>query len=163
LGFVAPELPVDDLEIRVDTIRLAIPFNSLGWPALALPCGPAEDGLPASLQIAGRPGSDALVLAAGKLVEALLPETPEERPQANARRAAASYTGSRPNSSSSAESRSLDVGCSRGAEQDLSSTTISVTSSPSSCSSSTFRWRRERSQPTRSDASATGPRTRSSR
>ena len=69
LGFVAPKLPVDDLEIRADTIRLTIPFNSLGWPALALPCGLAEDGLPASLQIAGRPGSDALVLAAGKLVE----------------------------------------------------------------------------------------------
>jgi Asp-tRNA(Asn)/Glu-tRNA(Gln) amidotransferase A subunit family amidase len=69
LGFVAPKLPVDDLEIRADTIRLTIPFNSLGWPALALPCGAAEDGLPASLQIAGRPGSDALVLAAGKLIE----------------------------------------------------------------------------------------------
>ena len=72
LGSVAPKLPVDDLEIRADTIRLTIPFNSLGWPALALPCGPAEDWLPASLQIAGRPGSDALVLAAGKLVESLL-------------------------------------------------------------------------------------------
>jgi aspartyl-tRNA(Asn)/glutamyl-tRNA(Gln) amidotransferase subunit A len=72
LGFVAPKLPVDDLEIRADTIRLTIPFNSLGWPALALPCGPAEDGLPASLQIAGRPGADALVLAAGKLVESSL-------------------------------------------------------------------------------------------
>jgi aspartyl-tRNA(Asn)/glutamyl-tRNA(Gln) amidotransferase subunit A len=72
LGFVAPTLPVDDLEIRADTIRLTIPFNALGWPALALPCGPAEDGLPASLQIAGRPGSDALALAAGRLVEARL-------------------------------------------------------------------------------------------
>ena len=72
LRFVAPRLPVDDLEIRADTIRFTIPFNSLGWPALALPCGPAEDGLPASLQIAGRPGSDALVLAAGRLVESLL-------------------------------------------------------------------------------------------
>jgi aspartyl-tRNA(Asn)/glutamyl-tRNA(Gln) amidotransferase subunit A len=70
LASVAPRLPVDDLEIRADTIRLTIPFNSLGWPALALPCGPAEDGLLASLQIAGRSGSDALVLAAGKLVEA---------------------------------------------------------------------------------------------
>jgi aspartyl-tRNA(Asn)/glutamyl-tRNA(Gln) amidotransferase subunit A len=70
LGFVAPKLPVDDLEIRADTIRLTIPFNSLGWPALALPCGPAEDGSPASLQIAGRPASDAVVLAAGMLVEA---------------------------------------------------------------------------------------------
>ena len=72
LRFVAPRLPVDDLEIRADTIQLTIPFNSLGWPALALPCGPAEDGLSASLQIAARPGSDALVLAAGKLVESLL-------------------------------------------------------------------------------------------
>jgi aspartyl-tRNA(Asn)/glutamyl-tRNA(Gln) amidotransferase subunit A len=72
LDFVAPKLPVNDLAIRADTIRLTIPFNALGWPALALPCGPAEDGLPASLQIAGRPGSDALVLAAGKLVESLV-------------------------------------------------------------------------------------------
>jgi aspartyl-tRNA(Asn)/glutamyl-tRNA(Gln) amidotransferase subunit A len=72
LGFVAPRLPVDDLEIREATIRLTYPFNALGWPALALPCGPAEDGLPASLQIAGRPGSDALVLAVGELVESQL-------------------------------------------------------------------------------------------
>jgi aspartyl-tRNA(Asn)/glutamyl-tRNA(Gln) amidotransferase subunit A len=72
LAFVAPKLPVDDLEIRADVIQFTIPFNYLGWPALAVPCGPAEDGLPASLQIAGRPGSDALVLAAGRLVESLL-------------------------------------------------------------------------------------------
>ena len=76
LGFVAPKLPVDDLEIREATIRLTIPFNALGWPALALPCGPAEDGLPASLQIAGRPGSDALVLAVGELVESLVRGNP---------------------------------------------------------------------------------------
>jgi aspartyl-tRNA(Asn)/glutamyl-tRNA(Gln) amidotransferase subunit A len=80
MEFVAPALPVDDLEIRERTIRLTIPFNALGWPALALPCGPAEDGLPASLQIAGRTGSDALVLAAGQLVESglsLVRGTPE--------------------------------------------------------------------------------------
>jgi aspartyl-tRNA(Asn)/glutamyl-tRNA(Gln) amidotransferase subunit A len=69
LGFVSPRLPVDDLEIRERTIRLTIPFNALGWPALALPCGPAEDGLPASLQIAGRPSTDALVLSVGELIE----------------------------------------------------------------------------------------------
>jgi aspartyl-tRNA(Asn)/glutamyl-tRNA(Gln) amidotransferase subunit A len=76
LGFVAPRLPVDDLEIREATIRLTIPFNALGWPALSLPCGPAEDGLPASLQIAGRTGSDALVLAVGELVESLVRGNP---------------------------------------------------------------------------------------
>jgi aspartyl-tRNA(Asn)/glutamyl-tRNA(Gln) amidotransferase subunit A len=69
LEFVAPLLPVDDLEIRERTVKLTIPFNSLGWPVLALPCGSAEGGLPASLQIAGPTGSDALVLAAGELVE----------------------------------------------------------------------------------------------
>src|SRR4051812_10350334 len=72
LASVAPKLPVDDLEIRADTIRFTYPFNALGWPALAIPCGPAEDGVAASLQIVGPPGSDALVLAAGALVESLL-------------------------------------------------------------------------------------------
>jgi Asp-tRNA(Asn)/Glu-tRNA(Gln) amidotransferase A subunit family amidase len=50
-------------------IARTIPFNVLGWPALALPCGDAEDGLPASVQLAGRAGEDALVLAAGALLE----------------------------------------------------------------------------------------------
>jgi aspartyl-tRNA(Asn)/glutamyl-tRNA(Gln) amidotransferase subunit A len=71
-AFVAPRDDVDDLDIREATIRLTIPFNLLGWPALALPCGPAEDGLPASAQLIGRPGNDALVLAAGALLEASL-------------------------------------------------------------------------------------------
>jgi Asp-tRNA(Asn)/Glu-tRNA(Gln) amidotransferase A subunit family amidase len=72
LAFVAPKLPVDDLEIRADTIRFTYPFNALGWPALALPCGPAENGVAASLQIVGRPGSDGLVLAAGVMVDSLV-------------------------------------------------------------------------------------------
>jgi aspartyl-tRNA(Asn)/glutamyl-tRNA(Gln) amidotransferase subunit A len=72
LGFVAPRLPVDDLEIRDATVLLTYPLNLLGWPALALPCGPAEDGLPASVQLIGRAGDDALVLAAGAALESLL-------------------------------------------------------------------------------------------
>jgi aspartyl-tRNA(Asn)/glutamyl-tRNA(Gln) amidotransferase subunit A len=72
LAFVAPPADVVELEIRVRTIQLTIPFNSLGWPALALPCGPAEDSLPASVQLVGRAGSDALVLAAGEALEAAL-------------------------------------------------------------------------------------------
>jgi aspartyl-tRNA(Asn)/glutamyl-tRNA(Gln) amidotransferase subunit A len=69
MSFVAPPVGIGDLALREAVIRLTFPISALGWPALALPCGPAENGLPASLQLIGRPGSDDLVLAAGALLE----------------------------------------------------------------------------------------------
>jgi aspartyl-tRNA(Asn)/glutamyl-tRNA(Gln) amidotransferase subunit A len=51
---------------------MTLPWNTVGAPALALPCGAAEDGLPASVQLVGRAGDDALVLAAGRMLEAAL-------------------------------------------------------------------------------------------
>jgi aspartyl-tRNA(Asn)/glutamyl-tRNA(Gln) amidotransferase subunit A len=73
LPIVAPPLHrgagQGDLDVRMSLIRFTYPISALGWPALALPCGPAEDGLPASLQIVGHAGADALVLAAGRLLE----------------------------------------------------------------------------------------------
>jgi aspartyl-tRNA(Asn)/glutamyl-tRNA(Gln) amidotransferase subunit A len=72
LGFVAPPADVVETEIRGALTLFTFPFNALGWPALAVPAGPAENGLPASIQVAGRPGDDALVLAAGLAIEAAL-------------------------------------------------------------------------------------------
>jgi aspartyl-tRNA(Asn)/glutamyl-tRNA(Gln) amidotransferase subunit A len=66
--FVSPPADIDELELRGAGTSLTYPFSALGWPALALPCGPAEDGLPASVQLAAPAGSDARVLAAGRLL-----------------------------------------------------------------------------------------------
>ena len=72
LQCVAPPTGIGDLALRERLIANTIPFNTLGWPALALPCGSAEDGLPASVQLIGRPGADALVLAAGSRLASLI-------------------------------------------------------------------------------------------
>jgi len=45
------------------------PFNMSGLPALALPCGVSSEGLPLSLQIAGRPFDEATVLRVGHAYE----------------------------------------------------------------------------------------------
>jgi aspartyl-tRNA(Asn)/glutamyl-tRNA(Gln) amidotransferase subunit A len=72
LPCVAVPTPTDEAVLRDTLTRFTAPFNILGRPALALPCGPAEDDLPASIQLVGAQGDDALVLAAGALLEAAL-------------------------------------------------------------------------------------------
>jgi aspartyl-tRNA(Asn)/glutamyl-tRNA(Gln) amidotransferase subunit A len=72
LAMVAPPAGLGDLALRDAVLRFTLPWNTVGAPALALPCGSAEDGLPASVQLVGRPGDDALVLAAGRMLEARL-------------------------------------------------------------------------------------------
>ena len=66
--FVAPPADADEIGFRRRGISLTYPFNCVGWPALALPWGVAEAGLPASVQLVGKPGDDARVLAAGALL-----------------------------------------------------------------------------------------------
>jgi aspartyl-tRNA(Asn)/glutamyl-tRNA(Gln) amidotransferase subunit A len=72
LAMVAPPAALGEEPIRNRMLQFTYPFNALGAPALALPCGAAEDGLPASVQVAGRPGDDGLVLAAGALLQRAL-------------------------------------------------------------------------------------------
>ncbi|HET6945202.1 MAG TPA: amidase [Gaiellaceae bacterium] len=72
VAIVPPPADADEAALRGRVTRLTYPFDCLGWPALALPCRPAEDGLPASIQLVGRSGDDARVLAAGALLASLL-------------------------------------------------------------------------------------------
>jgi aspartyl-tRNA(Asn)/glutamyl-tRNA(Gln) amidotransferase subunit A len=69
LEWVAPRAGLGDLALRGRMIKLTYPFNATGAPALALPCGPAEDGLPASVQLVGRHDDDAFVLAVGRALQ----------------------------------------------------------------------------------------------
>ena len=79
---IAPTLPScrrrpsgDELDVREAMTLLTFPLNAVGAPALALPCG-RIDGRAAGLGPAlRRPGDDALVLAAGALLEAALRHT----------------------------------------------------------------------------------------
>jgi Asp-tRNA(Asn)/Glu-tRNA(Gln) amidotransferase A subunit family amidase len=49
---------------------LTAPFNVLGWPAISVPCGRDDAGLPAGLQLAALPWREAECLAGAAVVEA---------------------------------------------------------------------------------------------
>ena len=49
-----------------------VPFNVTGQPALSLPCGTTAGGLPVGIQIAGLPGTDALIFGLAAALERAL-------------------------------------------------------------------------------------------
>jgi Asp-tRNA(Asn)/Glu-tRNA(Gln) amidotransferase A subunit family amidase len=49
--------------------RFTGPYNLAGVPAVSIPCGVAEDGLPAGLQLAAPAGSDAFLLSVARELE----------------------------------------------------------------------------------------------
>ncbi len=51
----------------------AAPWNLAGWPAMAVPCGMHPNGMPLSVQLVGRPGSEATLLAVAGQLEQLQP------------------------------------------------------------------------------------------
>ena len=58
------------VDVRPNAITIGNPvFNGLwtylGTPAVTLPLFQSDDGLPIGVQLVGRPGADAVVLAAG--------------------------------------------------------------------------------------------------
>lgn len=68
-----PFVPPTVDEVRelgsTDHARLTRLGNIAGVPALSVPCGWTDEGLPLGLQIMARPGADALVLAVGAVLE----------------------------------------------------------------------------------------------
>ncbi len=56
-------------ELRSGLLRLAGPFNTVGFPALSLPCGFTERGLPIGLQLAAAPRREALLLRVARAFE----------------------------------------------------------------------------------------------
>jgi aspartyl-tRNA(Asn)/glutamyl-tRNA(Gln) amidotransferase subunit A len=78
-AIIAPKIGQTTVEInglaedtRMASTRFVRPFNVLGLPALSLPCGKGELGMPASLQIIGKAFSEAKILEAGACLEANL-------------------------------------------------------------------------------------------
>jgi amidase len=63
--------PLDDPR-RMSALRLTVPVNLAGLPAVAMPV-PRRDGPPASLQLIGRAGSEEMLLATALELEAALP------------------------------------------------------------------------------------------
>lgn len=55
---------------------LTLPFNLTGMPALSLPCGRGDHGLPIGLQLVGARGDDWHVLAIAARIEELLGRIP---------------------------------------------------------------------------------------
>ena len=43
-------------------LRLTMPFNMAGLPAISCPCGFASNGLPLGLQVAGKPFEEGMIL-----------------------------------------------------------------------------------------------------
>jgi aspartyl-tRNA(Asn)/glutamyl-tRNA(Gln) amidotransferase subunit A len=56
-------------DVRLASTRLTRPFNVLGWPALSLPCGFSEAGLPVGVQLVAAPHREDVVLQVGAALE----------------------------------------------------------------------------------------------
>ncbi len=68
---MAPAFPIErsDLSVTFSLIRNTNPLNLLGVPAISVPCGFTESGLPIGLQLAGRWWDEATVLRAARAYE----------------------------------------------------------------------------------------------
>ena len=71
-GVTTVEVHGRTMHVAPALTRFTSPINFCGFPALSMPCGKAENGLPVNLQVVGRPGADAVVLAVSRWCEQVL-------------------------------------------------------------------------------------------
>ncbi|OCQ99240.1 amidase [Oscillatoriales cyanobacterium USR001] len=65
--------PEETLQKIINWIAPCPPFNSSGQPAIALPTGLDSNGLPLGIQLIGRPGAEATLIALAAQIEAARP------------------------------------------------------------------------------------------
>ena len=58
--------PLLDMPASTD---LTNPFNALGWPAISVPCGSGEGGLPLAVQLVAKPWDEVTLLRAARVIE----------------------------------------------------------------------------------------------
>ncbi len=58
--------PLLDMPASTDLTNL---FNALGWPAISVPCGSGEGGLPLAVQLVAKPWDEATLLRAARVIE----------------------------------------------------------------------------------------------
>ena len=49
-------------DVRAGLLRMTSPFNTVGFPAVSVPCGFTTDGRPIGLQLVAKPGEEAVLL-----------------------------------------------------------------------------------------------------
>jgi len=69
LGQKSVDGPSGPVDVRAALTLFTRPFNLTGLPALSLPCGFDDEGMPIGLQIVGRPFDEATMLRAGYAFE----------------------------------------------------------------------------------------------
>jgi amidase len=75
IGTLDPDRPDPEATLReaADFVPYTPPLNMTGQPAIALPVGQREDGLPLGVQLVGRPAQEGPLLALAAQVEAARP------------------------------------------------------------------------------------------
>jgi mandelamide amidase len=82
---IAEEVSMMHLGAKVSTLLISIrntdPGSNAGIPAISLPAGLGNDGMPIGVELDGPSGSDRRLLAIAEAVERILPVTPAPQPE----------------------------------------------------------------------------------